>query len=284
MPPVFRFAPSPNGKLHLGHAYSALLNAKLAAGMGGRFLLRLEDIDITRCNEKLAAEMLKDLAWLGLTWEEPVRVQSQHWDDYKHAAAKLRERGLLYPCFCSRKEIAEVSAGQDPDGAPLYRGTCSYLSPEQAQARLEEPHSWRLDMQKAMAMVGGSCGYNRFNPGRQQETFVQAEPGHWGDVIIVRKETPTSYHLSVVVDDALQGITHIVRGTDLEKATDVHVVLQKLLGLSTPLYHHHRLLEDIQSGKLSKSKDSETLADLRARGISAQEIKDLFAASPGFLL
>jgi len=270
MQPVLRFAPSPNGRLHLGHAYCALLNAKLAHDMGGRFLLRLEDIDTTRCTPELANNILEDLAWLGLAWEEPVRVQSQHWQDYERALATLEQRGLLYPCFCSRSQIAGGPIhGQDPDGAPLYPGTCAALSAKEAQARIasQEPHSWRLHMHAAIAACDAPLSYTRFALPAMQEERVAAQPARWGDVILARKETPTSYHLSVVVDDALQGVTHVVRGKDLEAATDVHVLLQVLLGLTTPLYHHHKLLTQAGGDKLAKSKRSPTLATLRERGL-----------------
>lgn len=275
MTPVFRFAPSPNGRLHLGHAYSALLNAALASRLQGRFLLRLEDIDTTRCTPALAAHCLEDLAWLGLTWEQPVRVQSQHWGVYADALERLKARGLIYPCFCTRRDIAQASDKQDPDGAPLYPGTCAHLSQERASARIAagEPHSWRLSMAKALAAAPGPHRYRRFALPSCQEESVTAEPARWGDAILARKETPTSYHLSVVVDDALQGITHVVRGADLEAATCLHVLLQALLGLSSPLYHHHALLRAPEGDKLAKSKGSETLADLRARGLSPEQVR-----------
>lgn len=276
MKPVFRFAPSPNGRLHLGHAYSAWLNARLAEKLGGRFLVRIEDIDTTRCTAELAGQCLADLAWLGLKWEEPVRVQSQHWKDYTAAANTLKARGLLYPCFCSRREVADASTGQAPDGSPLYPGTCRHLPAEQAQARIAagEPYALRLDMTRALAEIGTALSYFRFDPESLREEAVTAPPKHWGDAILVRKETPTSYHLSVVVDDALQGVTHVVRGADLEAATDLHLLLQRLLGLPTPHYHHHGLITN-EEGKLSKSKGSKSLADLRERGVTAGEIMEI---------
>lgn len=288
--PVFRFAPSPNGRLHLGHAYSALLNAELARRMGGRFLLRIEDIDLTRCRPELVEGILEDLAWLGLTWEEPVRRQSQHFDDYRAGAAALRERGLLYPCFCSRKEIADAVARRereagsawprDPDGAPLYPGSCRGLPAASVEARMAsgEPCAWRLATERATAAAPGPHLYTRFGP-EGPETSVTARPQRWGDAVIVRKEIPTSYHLSVVFDDALQGVTHVVRGVDLEAATDLHVLLQKLLDLPTPTYHHHRLIRDDEGGKLSKSLKSEPLGDLRERGVTAAEVRDALGLS-----
>lgn len=266
MTPVFRFAPSPNGRLHLGHAYSALLNAQFASSMHGRLLLRLEDIDTTRCTPELVQHCYDDLRWLGLPWEEPVRVQSQHFADYAAALDILKNRGLLYPCFCSRSDIAAASTHTDPDGAPLYPGTCRTRDDAD---RLHEPHAWRLNMAKALKAAPGPHHYTRFV---RQDT-VAANPARWGDVVLARKDTPTSYHLSVVVDDALQGVTHVVRGEDLEAATDLHVLLQALLALPTPHYHHHGLLREAAGEKLSKSKGSESLADLRMRGLTAEDVR-----------
>jgi len=283
--PVFRFAPSPNGRLHLGHAYSALLNADLAARWGGRFLLRIEDIDVTRCRLEFERGVLEDLAWLGLAWEEPVRRQSEHFDDYRSRAQRLRQRGLLYPCFCSRREIAaavaerEAERGEpwprDPDGAPLYPETCRGLSRAEAERRMAagEPCAWRLASAEALAVVPAPLAFRRFDPAGSLDE-IEARPERWGDAVIVRKEIPTSYHLAVVVDDALQGVTHVVRGTDLEAATDLHVLLQALLGLPTPAYHHHALLRSEVGDKLSKSLGSESLRDLRERGVSALAIRD----------
>lgn len=276
MTAVLRFAPSPNGRLHLGHAYSALLNAALAKQLGGRFLLRMEDIDPTRCTEVFARGVLEDLTWLGLVWEEPVRVQSQHMDDYRRALDGLHQKGLRYPCFCSRAQVAAVSTGTDPDGAPLYPGTCRNLPGNETAARIAagEQHSMRLDMQKALRTAPGPYFYTRFRPDSMEEETVETHPQRWGDVILARKETPTSYHLSVVVDDALQQVTHVVRGRDLEAATDLHVLLQTLLGLPTPLYHHHTLLEAPEGGKLSKSKNHPALADVRMEGRNPEKIRD----------
>ncbi|WP_201835150.1 tRNA glutamyl-Q(34) synthetase GluQRS [Microvirga zambiensis] len=282
--PVFRFAPSPNGQLHLGHAYSALLNADFARRFGGRFLLRIEDIDIARCRPEFEAAIHEDLAWLGLTWELPVRRQSEHFSDYRVAFLQLKERGAVYPCFCSRKDIAaaiacrEAETGRpsprDPDGTPLYPGTCRSLSGEEAERRIakSEPHAWRLDSAGLQHILPGPYHYRRFDREGREET-VAADPRRWGDTVIVRKETPTSYHLSVVVDDALQGITHVVRGQDLEAATDLHVLLQVLLGLPTPLYHHHGLVLDPMGDKLAKRRQSTSLAEARAEGIDPQDIR-----------
>lgn len=261
--PVLRFAPSPNGRMHAGHAYSAQLNAKLAATMGGRFLLRIEDIDTIRCTPELTAQCLDDLASIGLQWEVPVRIQSQHFADYAAALAQLKGRGLLYPCFCSRTDIARESTAADPEGAPLYPGTCRGLDAGEAAAHIAagQPHAWRLDMARALAAAPGPHHYQRFTPGGSITETVTANPSCWGDVVLARKETPTSYHLSVVVDDALQGITHVVRGADLEAATDVHVLLQALLGLPTPLYHHHELIRDPAGVKLAKRLGSPGFAE-----------------------
>ncbi|MGB1539690.1 MAG: tRNA glutamyl-Q(34) synthetase GluQRS [Rickettsiales bacterium] len=274
MKPVFRFAPSPNGRLHLGHAYSAWLNAELARKTGGKFLVRMEDIDITRSTPEFAQACLDDLAWLGLKWEKPVRIQSQHWDDYAAAFARLKTMGLVYPCFCTRKEVAEAAQGQDPDGAPLYAGTCKHMTADAAEASIAAgvPVAWRLDMAKALEQVARPLRYSRFFPQTDKTESVLADPARWGDAVLIRKETPTSYHLSVVVDDALQGITHVVRGADLEAATDLHVLLQHLLELPTPQYFHHDLIPDESGEKLDKSRGSESLADLRAQGVSAEEI------------
>ena len=282
--PVFRFAPSPNGRVHLGHAYSALLNAELAQRWNGRFLLRIEDIDVTRCRPEFERAIYEDLAWLGLGWEEPVRRQSEHLDEYGAAVDRLKARALLYPCFCSRKEIAAAVATRetegggpwpcDPDGAPLYPGICAALGAAQAERRIAagEPHAWRLDMAKATAAVLPPLAYFRFAPDGSDEVGP-ARPERWGDAVLARKEIPTSYHLSVVLDDALQGVTHVVRGQDLEAAADLHVLLQNLLALPTPRYHHHALIRGEGGDKLSKSFLSESLADLRARGVTAEEVR-----------
>lgn len=282
-PPVFRFAPSPNGALHRGHALSAILNAELAKRHGGRFLLRIEDIDPERSKPEHIAAIEEALDWLGLIWETPVRHQSQHMDDYARALSTLKGKGVLYPCFCTRGALAAAVAdaearGQqwprDPDGAPLYSGHCRTLSPDEAAARIArgEPHQWRLDMAKALALTGPVL-WHAFDPRTGYVTLHDADPLRWGDVVIARKGLPTSYHLSVVVDDALQGITHVVRGTDLEAATDIHAVLQTLLGLSQPLYWHHQLILDEQGRKLAKSKGSLSLQDERASGVTPDELR-----------
>jgi glutamyl-Q tRNA(Asp) synthetase len=268
---VFRFAPSPNGYLHLGHALSALLNADRAKVAGGRLLLRIEDIDETRCRPEYEAAIYEDLAWLGLEWEQPVRRQSEHYQDYRAALARLDSLGLIYPAFESRAEIARAAAGTDPDGAPLYAGAAKGLSKAERERRIAsgEPYTLRLDMQAAAARAG-ALSWNEAGEGE-----VAAKPELWGDVILARKETPTSYHLAVVVDDAAQGITDVVRGRDLFHATSVHRLLQALLGLSAPRYRHHRLILDAQGNKLSKSTSATGLRELRARGVSSVEIRRL---------
>jgi glutamyl-Q tRNA(Asp) synthetase len=273
MQPVFRFAPSPNGYLHLGHAYSALENAREAAQSGGRFLVRLEDIDLARCPEPLVEAALEDLAWLGLAWEQPVLRQSQHFARYAVAIAQLEAQDLLYPCFCSRGTIAQNSRAlpRDPDGAPLYAGTCRALSRMEIEARLASgaPHALRLDLAKALNITGDALDWEEAG-GRHL-----AMPQLWGDVVIKRKDVPTSYHLSVVLDDARQGITHVVRGRDLLAATAIHRVLQVLLGLFEPRYRHHALILGADGQKLAKSLASTPIRHLRGEGRSASEIKAL---------
>lgn len=277
--PVFRFAPSPNGRLHLGHAYSALLNEKMAKESGGRLLVRLEDIDRVRCTPELSQYCLEDLAWLGLSWEEPVRVQSQHFGDYVQALKKLVEQGIIYRCSCSRSEVLAASRGVDPDGAPIYPGTCrpkEGVNPPDIDSILlgGRGHSLRLNMALARQKTNIPLEYQSFDLNSSSNGKKQVDPRVWGDVILSRKDTPTSYHLSVVMDDALQGVTHVVRGVDLEASTSVHVLLQTLLGLPTPLYHHHKLIK-LDGEKLSKSKKSESLAELRTQGLRAEDIREM---------
>lgn len=285
MPPVFRFAPSPNGYLHLGHAFSALLNFDLARESGGRFLLRIEDIDATRCRPEFEAAIHEDLAWLGITWETPVRRQSQHLSDYRAALNRLAGLGLVFPSFESRAEIARLVAAhetngpwpRDPDGAPLYPGTGKSLTPEE-RARLEQsgaPYALRLDMEAARALAAGLTWTERGEGPGGEHGVLAAQPQAWGDVVLARKETPTSYHLSVVVDDALQGVTEVVRGQDLFHATSVHRLLQRLLGLTEPVYRHHRLVRDEAGHKLSKSTSATGLRELRSAGATPADIRRL---------
>jgi glutamyl-Q tRNA(Asp) synthetase len=285
MPHVFRFAPSPNGYLHLGHAYSALLNFELARQTGGRFLLRIEDIDAARCRPEYETAIYEDLAWLGIAWETPVRRQSEHFDAYHEAIARLSAHGLIYPSFESRAEIARLVSDKeahgawprDPDGAPLYPGTARSL-PAEARDRLIGqglPFALRLDMAAAVARTG-QLGWREQGEGPGGETGdVAARPEAWGDVILARKETPTSYHLSVVIDDALQGVTDVARGADLFWSTSVHRLLQELLGLSPPTYRHHRLIRDAEGQKLSKSTSATGLRMLRAEGVGPADIRRL---------
>lgn len=277
---TFRFAPSPNGLLHLGHARSALLNDAMARARGGRFLLRIEDIDATRCRPEFEAAIYDDLAWLGLDWERPVRRQSEHMDVYRAALDRLNALGLIYPSFESRAEIrrfVETRPGWpvDPDGAPLFPFSRSSMSDAARAERLAQggPYALRLDMARAAALAGpldwtevDAAGVAR---------LITADPRAWGDVVIARKEVPTSYHLAVVVDDAFQGITHVVRGADLQAATSVHRLLQHLLGLPAPRYTHHTLLLDPEGRKLSKSLDSQSLRDLRANGATPADVRRL---------
>jgi glutamyl-Q tRNA(Asp) synthetase len=282
-PPVFRFAPSPNGYLHLGHAFSAMLNYELARQSGGRFLLRIEDVDPTRCRPEFEAAIDEDLAWLGLSWEKPARRQSEHFACYRAALEKLTALGLVYPAFESRAEIARFIAERekeapwprDPDGAPLYPGMARALALNE-RARLIEtgaPYALRLDMTAACARVGALNWTERGEGPTGERGTVAANPAAWGDVIIARKETPTSYHLAVVVDDSLQGITEVVRGQDLFWSTSVHRLLQALLGLPQPVYRHHRLIRDAAGRKLSKSTEATGLRELRAAGVTPAEIR-----------
>jgi len=284
-PPVFRFAPSSNGFLHLGHARSALLNFDLARQSGGRLLLRIEDIDAARCRPEYEAAIYEDLAWLGIVWEQPVRRQSDHLALYREAADRLAREGLLYPAFESRAEIARLvrekdrTGGwpRDPDGAPLYPGAARQMPPAARVRRLQSgaPYALRLDMAAALARTG-LLHWTEQGAGPGGETGeVAACPEQWGDVILARKDTPTSYHLSVVVDDALQGVTHVVRGQDLFRATSVHRVLQALLGLPQPVYRHHPLVMDEDGRKLSKSTRATALRALRAAGTTAADVRRL---------
>ena len=269
-PPVFRFAPSPNGFLHLGHALSALLNADMATAAGGRLLLRIEDIDRARCRPEYEAAIYEDLAWLGLAWEQPVWRQSEHFDDYRAALGRLETMGLIYPSFESRAEIAAMVAERekkrpwprDPDGAPLYPGDAKSLSSSKRARRISagEPYALRLDMAAALARTG-ALSWEEAGSG-----VVEADPAQWGDVILARKDTPASYHLAVTVDDAAQGITDVARGQDLFHATSVHRLLQSLLGLPAPRYRHHRLLLGEDGRKLSKSTQATGLRELRSQG------------------
>jgi glutamyl-Q tRNA(Asp) synthetase len=288
---ILRFAPSPNGYLHLGHAYSALLNHDMALERGGRLLLRIEDIDATRSRPEYEAAIDEDLAWLGVTWERPVRRQSEHFGDYQAAIAKLKAQGLLYPSFESRSEIAALVVERerhapsgshwprDPDGAPIYPGPARKLAPAERERRIAagEPYALRLAMDAAMDAAVARAGvltWSETGLGPQgQAGCVTAVPQMWGDVVLARKEMPTSYHLAVTVDDALQGTSDIVRGQDLFWSTSIHRLLQALLGLPEPSYHHHKLILDADGNKLSKSTLAKSLRELRAEGMSATDIR-----------
>jgi glutamyl-Q tRNA(Asp) synthetase len=284
--PVFRFAPSPNGELHLGHAYSALLNAKLAERTRGRLLLRIEDIDLARCTPEFELGIYRDLAWLGIEWEEPVRRQSEHFGDYERALNRLIADELVYPAFMSRGEIRAFIADtekrgrlwpRDPDGVPLYPAFDKSLSRREREGRMAEgaPFAWRLDMGEARRrMAGAGLSWAEFS-GEELASAneVEAHPEEWGDVVLARKDIPTSYHLSVVIDDALQGVTHVVRGRDLFAATSVQRLLQELLGLPPPEYLHHRLILGPDGRKLSKSRGDSGIAPLREGGASAEDVR-----------
>lgn len=279
--PTFRFAPSPNGALHLGHACSALLNARLASQTGGRMLLRIEDIDTTRCTPEFEAAIYRDLEWLGIRWEMPVRRQSEHFADYREALDRLIAEGLVYPAFMSRGEIRAFIAQSgkrwphDPDGAPLYPPADKALSERERKRRMAEgaPFAWRLDVAAALDRIGNSLYWEEFTDETLTATHrIEAEPQSWGDVIVARKEVPTSYHLAVVVDDAIQGVSHVVRGRDLYLATSVQRLLQELLGLPAPRYLHHLLILGPDGRKLSKSFRDTGLAALREAGVTPAQI------------
>ena len=272
-PLVTRFAPSPTGYLHLGHAFSALMAWRLARDAGGRFLLRIEDIDIRRCKRPFETAILEDLAWLGIDWDGEVRRQSDHFADYGAALDRLQAMGVIYPCFCTRADIArEIAAAQSaphgPDG-PLYPGICRALTPAERRARQMEGREFalRLDWAKAARIAGP---YRFCEDGRG---WIDGEPDLHGDVVLARKDTPTSYHLAVTVDDHLQAVTLVSRGEDLLPATHVHGLLQKLLGYETPRYAHHRLLTDEHGRRFAKRDQALTLRSLRESGASAAEVR-----------
>jgi glutamyl-Q tRNA(Asp) synthetase len=267
---VTRFAPSPTGRLHMGHAYSALLAHDYARQHDGTFLLRIEDIDLARRRPEFIDGIIEDLLWLGLDPDGEIVYQSERFPLYAEALGRLRDQRLIYPCFCTRSDITkEIAASSEaphgPDG-PLYPGTCRALTQEEAERRLgQEPHAWRLDVARAAAVAGPLYW-------EDDHTEVQAEPEQFGDVVLARKDAPTSYHLAVTVDDAAQDVTDVVRGRDLFAATDVHRLLQSLLNLPTPRYHHHPLLTDGQGRRLAKRHGAPTMADLRAAGVDPAEL------------
>ncbi|MDE2582813.1 MAG: tRNA glutamyl-Q(34) synthetase GluQRS [Rhodospirillales bacterium] len=272
---VTRFAPSPTGHLHLGHAHAALTAWGRARAAGGRFLLRIEDIDPGRCRPDHSDAILEDLAWLGIDWDGPVRVQSEHLPEYRAVLDELAERGLLYPCFCTRAEIMREVAGaaaapHGPDGTPLYRGTCRALSRAERAARIAAgvPYAVRLDMVRAVAAVGTKLSFRE-----EQEGRVACRPERFGDVVLGRKDVPASYHLCVTHDDARQGVSLVTRGEDLRPATDLHRLLQSLMGWPEPAYAHHRLLTDPSGRRLAKRDRAVTLRVLRAEGVSPGEVR-----------
>jgi glutamyl-Q tRNA(Asp) synthetase len=289
---IFRFAPSPNGELHLGHAYSALLNGKFAEEIEGRLLLRIEDIDLARCTPEFERGIYRDLDWLGLVWEEPVRRQSEHFADYAQALERLIDEELVYPSFMSRGEARAIiseaesrgkSWPRDPDGAPLHPRAERRLSRRERQRRIAdgEPFAWRLEIDAAIAHAGCGLAWEEEGHGPAGETGrIIATPEAWGDVVIARKETPTSYHLSVVVDDAIQGVTHVVRGRDLFFATSMQRLLQQLLGLPAPAYFHHDLILGDDGRKLSKSRGDTGIASLRAGGATPRDIARMVGLAP----
>lgn len=272
-PFITRFAPSPTGRLHTGHAFSALLAFTAAQAAGGRLVLRIEDIDPGRCREEFVEGICEDLAWLGIVWEQPVRRQSEHIADYRAALARLDGMGLLYPCICTRKEIvAEIARSPSaPHGAegPLYPGNCK-RRPAAAIARAiaqGAPHALRLDVTRGAARAGDlAFTDDRFGT-------MPARPGLLGDVVLARKDVPASYHLAVVVDDALQGVSHVIRGEDLLDSTHIHRLLQALLDLPVPRYRHHRLLLDAAGRRLAKRDGASSLAELRAAGHDPQALR-----------
>jgi len=286
---VLRFAPSPNGWLHLGHACSALFAYETAKALHGRFLLRIEDIDVGRCRPEYEEAIYEDLAWLGLDWEQPVRRQSEHFADYEAALKRLRDMGLVYPCFATRKQITDAIAATgiglrnwpvDPDGAPLYPGIYKNMAPAERSRLMWEgrTYAWRLDMEKALAkaeeIAGAPLTFFEEGEGPNGETGTcMVKPALFGDVVIARKDVPTSYHLAVTVDDAIQGITLVTRGQDLFPATYVHRILQVLLGLPEPRYRHHRLIRDGAGRRLSKSARDMGLRELRAAGKAPADIR-----------
>ena len=268
-PVTSRFAPSPTGPLHLGHVAAALAAWRTAQDAGGRFLLRLEDIDPARCRPEYAAWIEQDLAWLGLHWDGPVRRQSEHLPAYAAALARLDARGLLYPCFCTRADIAAaVHAPHGPTGARLYPGTCRNLARSERADRIAagEPYALRLNM-AAAAHEAGPLTWREEGQGT-----IRCDPDAFGDEVLARKDTPASYHLCVTHDDAAQGVTHVTRGEDLRAVTSIHRLLQALLGWPEPVYRHHPLLTDDAGRRLSKRHGAPAIRDLRARGVPAGEV------------
>ena len=283
---VTRFAPSPTGHLHLGHAFSALFAWRRAREVGGRFLLRLEDIDPGRCRPEFAAAILEDLAWLGLDWDGEVRVQSQHLQEYRAVLDDLAGRGLLYPCFCTRADILRemeqsAAAPHTPDGTPLYPGTCRNLPRDERECRIAagERHALRLDMRRALASAQQVLWFEEAGEGA-----VACRPELFGDVVLARKDAPASYHLCVTHDDAVQGVTLVTRGADLKPATHLHRLLQTLMGWPAPAYAHHPLLTDAMGRRLAKRDRAMTVRELRAGRASPAEVHALAERSSAFTI
>ncbi len=286
--PIYRFAPSPNGYLHLGHAFSAALNFTMARRDDGRLLLRIEDIDRTRCRVEYELAIYQDLGWLGISWEEPVWRESAHLDTYRSVLSRLDAMGVLYASFESRTEISRLVAAReqlgpwprDPDGVPLYPGNGKHMSLAERKRRIAagEPYALRLDVALATELAAEQAGgaaltWIETGAGPKGQTgTIPANPAVWGDVVLARKDVPGSYHLCVVVDDALQDVTHVVRGEDLFESTSLHRLLQVLLDFPPPVYHHHRLIRDSAGRKLSKSTAATGLRELRAAGATPREI------------
>lgn len=280
---VTRFAPSPTGHLHLGHAYSALTGWRRARAAGGRFLLRIEDIDPTRCRPEFALAIEDDLAWLGLDWDGPVRVQSAHLADYRAVLDALEARGLVYPCFCTRAAIqreiaASAAAPHAPDGSPVYPGTCRDMRETERQARLMagEPFALRLNVAHAVTQVLRPLCYEE-----EGEGMVVCTPERFGDVVLGRKDVPASYHLCVTHDDAMQGVTLVTRGLDLKPATALHRLLQALMGWPAPRYAHHPLVVDAHGRRLAKRDRAQTLSALRERGVPPDALRQLAMSGGG---
>lgn len=280
---IARFAPSPTGLLHIGHAWSAILSHDRAKEAGGRFLLRIEDIDGTRSRPDYIDAIQRDLAWLGLEWDGPVLHQSERLDLYGAAIERLKTLGLLYPCFCTRAEIAASLSAPHGDAGPVYPGTCRHLAEDvRARRQTGEQHAWRLDLARALDLLSPAAEEmpDQFrHDGRliwhdEIAGDVVAAPEMHGDIILARKDAPASYHLAVTVDDAAQGVTHVVRGRDLFAATHVHRLLQALLDLPTPLYRHHALLANDTGERLAKRNRAPTLEAMRAAGIDGRALAD----------
>ena len=266
---VTRFAPSPTGYLHRGHALSALTAYAAARKVGGRLLLRIEDIDATRCRPLFETVLLDDLAWLGVEWETPVRRQSDHFDDYQAALSLLEAEGLLYRCFRTRKEVAQAMASAPHGDMDVFAGGPLLAGDEAERLAAGEPFAWRLSLRAAVRKLGGFSSLTFTD----NNSPVTARPELGGDVVLARKDVGVAYHLAVVVDDALQGITHVIRGEDLRDATHIQRLLQALLGLPTPGYRHHQLLLDAEGRRLAKRHNAETLRDLRERGMTAADLR-----------